>query len=74
MINCITSGVGAGGVVLHQNGQVSEISGVVQQSNISVRVFDLGAVDRSNSGTMYRCVNIVDNSMSAQVTLDVQCE
>ena len=31
VINCITSGVGAGGVVLHQNEQVSEISGVEQQ-------------------------------------------
>ena len=74
VINCITSGVGAGGVVLRQNGQDSGVIGVVQQSNISVRVFDLGAVDRSNSGTTYRCVNNVDNSMSAQVTLDVQCE
>ena len=73
MINCITSGVGAGGVVLHQIGQDSMVNGVVQ-SYITVRVFDLGAVDRSNSGTMYRCVNNVDNSMSAQVILDVQCE
>ena len=72
-INCITSGVGAGSVVLHQNGQDSMVNGVVQ-SNTSVRVFDLGAVDRSNSGTRYRCVDTFDNSMSAQVTLDVQCE
>ena len=60
-------------MVLHQNGQNSGVSGVVQ-SNITVSVFDLGAVDRSNSGTMYRCVNNFDNSMSAEVTLDVQCE
>ena len=74
MITCITSGVGAGSVVLHQNGQDSGVSGVVQQSNTSVRVFDLGAVDRSNSGTRYRCVNQFDISMSAEVTLDVPCE
>ena len=74
MINCITSGVGAGSVVLRQNGLNSGVSGVVQQSNTSVRVFNLGAVDRSNSGTTYQCVSTFDNSMSAQVTLDVQCE
>ena len=74
MINCITSGGGAAAVILLQDGQVSAVSGVVQQSNISVRVFDLGAVDRSNSGTTYQCVSGFDNSMSAEVTLDVQCE
>ena len=74
VINCITSGVGAGSVVLRQNGLNSGVSGIVQQSNISVRVFNLGAVDRSNSGTTYRCVDTFDNSMSAQATLDVQCE
>ena len=73
MITCITSGGGAGSVMLHQNGQDSMVSGEVQ-SNISVRVFDLGAVDRSNSGTRYRCVDTYDNSMSAELTLDVQCE
>ena len=74
VINCITSGGGAGSVVLNQNGQVSGVSGVVQQSNITVSVFDLGVVDRYNSGTRYRCVSGFDGSMSAQVTLDVQCE
>ena len=74
MINCITSGVGAGSVVLHQNGQDSGVSGRIQQSNITVRVFDLGAVDRSNSGTRYRCVSNFDGSMSAELTPDVQCE
>ena len=73
MISCITSGGSAGSVVLHQNGQDSGNSGI-QQSNASVRAFDLGAVDRSNSGTRYRCVDTFDNSMSAEVTLDVQCE
>ena len=61
-------------MMLHQNGQESGVSGVVQQSNISVRVFNLGAVDRSNSGTRYRCVDTIDNSMSAEITLDVHCE
>ena len=61
-------------MVLRQNGQDSGFSGVVQQSNISVIVFNLGAVDRSNSGTRYRCVDTFDNSMSAEITLDVQCE
>ena len=61
-------------MVLNQNGQESGVSGVVQQSNTSVRVFDLGAVDRSNSGTRYWCVDTFDNSMSAQIALDVQCE
>ena len=74
MISCITSGVGAGSVVLHQNGQDSMVNGVVQQSNITVSVFDLGAVDRSNRGTTYRCVSNFDGSMSAELTLDVQCE
>ena len=73
MITCITSGVGAGSVVLHQNGQDAMVNGVVQ-SNTSVIVFDLGAVDRSNSGTKYRCISGLDGSMSAEVTLDVQCE
>ena len=73
VIICITSGASAGTVVLHQNGQDSVVNGVVQ-SNISVSVFDLGAVDRSNSGTTYRCVDTFDNSMSAEITLDVQCE
>ena len=59
--------------MLHQNGQDSMVNGVIQ-SNTSVSVFDLGAVDRSNSGTTYRCVSNFDGSMSAQVTLDVQCE
>ena len=73
MISCITSGGGAGSVVLDQNGQGSMVNGVVQ-SNISVSEFNLGAVDRSSSGTRYRCVDTFDNSMSALVTLDVQCE
>ena len=60
-------------MVLHQNGQDSGNSGI-QQSNISVSVFDLGAVDRSNSGARYRCVDTFDNSMSAEIALDVQCE
>ena len=60
-------------MVLRQNGQDSEVSGVVQ-SNITVIVFNLGAVDRSSSGITYRCVSALDNSMSAQVTLDVQCK
>ena len=60
-------------MVLQQNGQNSVVNGVVQ-SNITVRVFNLGAVDRSSSGTTYRCVSALDNSMSAQVTLDVQCK
>ena len=74
MISCITSGVGAGSVVLNQNGQVSGVSGRTQQSNITVRAFDLGAVDRSNNGTTYQCVSGFDGSMSAEVTLDVHCE
>ena len=74
MITCITSGVGAGSVVLHKNGQDSGVSGGIQQRNISVGVFDLGAVDRSNSSTRYRCISNFDGSMSAEVTLDVQCE
>ena len=74
VVTCITSGGGAGGVVLNQNGQESGVSGVVQQSNVSVGVFDVGAVDRSNSGTTYRCENTFDGSMSAEITLDVQCE
>ena len=73
VISCITSGVGAAAVLLLQNGQDSGVSGVVQ-SNITVSVFDLGAVDRSNSGTMYQCISGFDGSMSAEVTLDVQCE
>ena len=73
-INCITSGGGAAAVILLQNGQNSGVSGVIQKSNTSVRVFDLGTVDRSNSGTTYRCVSGFDNSMSTEVTLDVQCE
>ena len=73
-INCITSGGGSGALLLQQNGQNSGVSGVIQQSNTSVRVFDLGTVDRSNSGTTYRCVSGFDNSMSTEVTLDVQCE
>ena len=73
VISCITSGVGAASVVLNQNGQQSGFSGVVQR-NITVIVFNLGAVDRSNSGTTYRCVSGFDGSMSAEVTLDVQCE
>ena len=63
-INCITSGGGAADVILLQNGQNSGLSGVIQQSNTSVRVFDLGTVDRSNSSTTYRCVSGFDNSMS----------
>ena len=73
VISCITSGGGAAAVLLLQNGQDSGVSGVVQ-SNITVSVFNLGAVDRSNSGTRYRCVSNFDGSMSAEVTLDVQCE
>ena len=74
MINCITSGVGAGGVVLLQNGQGSGVLGVIQQSNTSVRIFDLGAVDRSSSNTVYQCLDIVDLQLSAEVALVVQCE
>ena len=73
VVSCITSGVGAGNVLLLQNMQDSGVSGVVQ-SNITVSVFNLGAVDRSSSGTRYRCVSNFDGSMSAEVTLDVQCE
>ena len=73
VITCITSGVGAGAVSLLRNGQGSGVSGVIQ-SNTSVRVFDLGAVDRSSSGIMFQCVDTFDNAMSAVVTLDVQCE
>lgn len=72
VIACITSGVGAGAVVLLENGQISGNTGVVQ-SNTSVRVFDLGTVDRSRSG-VFRCVDTFDNAMSAEVTLDVQCK
>ena len=74
VISCITSGGGSAAVLLLRNGRDSGVSGVTQQSNISVRVFDLGAVDRSNSGIMFQCVSGFDNSMSAVVTLDVQCE
>ena len=74
VISCITSGVGSAAVILLWNGQDSGVSGVTQQSNISVRVFDLGAVDRSNSGTVFRCVDMFDNAMSVEVTLAVQCE
>ena len=74
VINCITSGVGAASVVLQQNGQDSGLSGVVQQNNITMIVLDLGAMDRSSSGTTYQCVNGFDNSTSAEVTLNVRCE
>ena len=73
MISCITSGVGAASVSLLRNGLGSGVSGVIQ-SNVSVIVFDLGAVDRSSSGIMFQCVDTFDNAMSAVVTLDVQCE
>ena len=72
MISCITSGGGAGAVLLLENGQDSVISGVTQ-SNVSVRVFDLGTVDRSRSG-VFRCIDTFDNAMSAEVTLNVQCK
>ena len=61
-------------MVLHQNGQDSGVSGIVQQSNISGGVFDLGAMDRSKSSTTYQCISEFGGSMSAEVTLDVQCE
>ena len=73
VISCITSGGGAAAVLLLQDGQDSMVNGVVQ-SNITVSEFDLGAVDRSSSGTRYQCVSSFDGSMSAEVTLDVQCE
>ena len=74
VISCITSGVGARAVALQQNGQGSGVDGVLLQGNSSMRVFDLGTVDRSNSSTMFQCVDTIHIIMSAQVTLDVQCE
>ena len=74
VITCITSGVGAGAVGLLRNGQGSGVSGVLLQGNSSIRMFDLGTVDRFNSSTMFQCVDTIDIIMSAQVTLDVQCE
>ena len=74
VISCITSGVGAGAVSLQRNGQAAGVNGVLQQGNSSMRVFDLGTVDRSNSSTMFQCVDTIHIIMSAQVTLDVQCE
>ena len=72
-ITCTTSGVGAGAVSLLVNGQGSGIIGVIQ-SDTTMRVFDYGTVDRSNSGTMFQCVDTVDNSLSDVVALDVQCK
>ena len=73
VITCIRSEGGAGSVVLLRNGQISGVDGVVLQSNTSVRVFDLGAVDRSTSGTVFQCTRTNADSRSAEVTLDVQC-
>ena len=61
-------------MVLLQNGQDFGVSGVIQQNNISVIVFNLGAVDWSKSSTTYQCVSEFGGSMSAEVTLNVQCE
>ena len=72
-ITCATSGAGAGAVSLLVNGQGSGIIGVIQ-SDTTMRVFDYGTVDRSNSGTMFQCVDTFDNSMSDVVTLDLQCK
>ena len=60
-------------MVLHQNGQAAGVNGVVQQSNISVIVFNLRAMNRSKSSTMYQCVSEFGGSVSAEVTLNVQC-
>ena len=72
-ITCTTSGAGATGVSLLVNGHGSGISGVMQ-SDTTMRVFDYGTVDRSNSGTIFQCVDWFDNSMSDVATLDVQCK
>ena len=74
VVSCIRSEGGAGSVVLLRNGQISGVDGVVLQSNTSVREFDLGAVDRSSSGTVFRCIDPVDVIYSAEVTLDVLCK
>ena len=55
-------------------GRTFGVSGVVQQSNISVIVFNLRAMDRPKSSTTYQCVSEFGGSMSAEVTLNVQCE
>ena len=60
-------------MILHVNGQLSGIIGVIQ-SDTSVRVFDYGTVDRSNSDTMFQCIDTFDSSMSDVATLDVQCK
>ena len=73
MITCTTSGSGAGTVVLRVNGEDSGITGVLQ-SDTTMRVFDYGTVNRSNSGTMFQCIDTFDNSMSDVATLDVQCK
>lgn len=72
-VTCIAAGVGAGAVVLLENGQLFASQGVIQ-SNTSVRVYDYGAVDRSNSGVELQCVDTFDNAMSERVTLDIQCK
>ena len=72
-ITCTTSGVGATGVSLFVNGHGSGITGVIQ-SDTTMRVFDYGTVDRSNSGTMFQCMDWFDNSISDVATLDVQCK
>ena len=35
--------------------------------NLLILVFDYGTVDRSNSGTMFRCIDTFDSSMSDEV-------
>ena len=72
-ITCTTSGAGAGAVILHVNGKLPGISGAIQ-SDTTMRVFDYGTVDRSNSGTMFQCLDTFDNSISDVVILDVQCK
>ena len=72
-VTCTTSGAGTATVALLVNGQDSMISGAVQ-SDTTMRVFVYGTVDRSNSGTMFQCVDTFDNSISDVATLDVQCK
>ena len=72
-VTCIASGVGAGAVVLLENGLLSASQGVIQ-SNTSVRVYEYGAVDRSSSGLQLQCIDTFDNAMSETVSLDVQCK
>ena len=60
-------------MILHVNGKLPGISGAIQ-SDTTMRVFDYGTVDRSNSGTMFQCIDTFDSSMSDVATLDVQCK